>query len=373
MHHLRRDRPFGGRQREARPAPGRFALGVDAFAVIDIDADEIGLLHLLPLAGGNGCGETLHRFGGRIVIAAENQAVQNDVEGKAPPAPVAAEVKRGPIGGLAVFGGILQRIAEPAAGHDADPGLGTGDSLDAAIGLAVCQGKNVEDLCQLFIIQLQARGMHAAAVAEDRDAGRLVDGHIAPDAAAKALCDELGIAAEGRDDVAVEPAAFVLQGAGQVPVIEGDHRFDAVFQKFVNQLVVKAQTGFVDFAVAVGDDPGPADREAVSLDAEFLHQGDVLAEAMVDIAGDIACVAVADMPGGIVAEVVPDARPFTVFIPGAFTLIGGAGDAPQKLFGKLFHGFSFGNTAAWRRCFFIHSGLSESDRSARGRPFRRQS
>ena len=183
--------------------------------------------------------------------------------------------------------------------------------------------------------------MNAAAVAEDRDAGRLVDGHIAPDAATKALCDELGIAAEGRDNVAVEPAAFVLQGAGQVPVIEGDHRFDAVFQKFVNQLVVKAQTGFVDFAVAVGDDPGPADREAVSLDAEFLHQGDVLAEAMVDIAGDIACVAAADMPGGIVAEVVPDARPFTVFIPGAFTLIGGAGDAPQKLFGKLFHGYSF--------------------------------
>ena len=182
--------------------------------------------------------------------------------------------------------------------------------------------------------------------------GRLVDGHIAPDASAEPGCEDLGITAEGRDDIAVEPAALVLQGAGQIPVVEGDQGLNAVFQQLVNQLVIKAQTGLVDFAVAVGDDAGPADGETVGFDTELFHQGDVFTVAVINIAGNIAGIAEANVPGGgVVAEIVPDARALAVFVPGAFALIGGAGNAPEEVFRKLFHKCSFGNTAVRRRFY----------------------
>ena len=152
--------------------------------------------------------------------------------------------------------------------------------------------------------------------------------------------EDLRVSPEGRDDLAVEPAALVLQRGGQVPVVERGQRLDAVREQLVHQLVIEAQPRLVDRAVPVGDDARPADGEAVGADAVLLHQRDILAEAVVAVAGHVAGVAVPDvLRAGIVAEFVPDAQALAVLVPGALALVGGAGHAPEKIFGKLFHSF----------------------------------
>jgi hypothetical protein len=59
---------------------------------------------------------------------------------------------------------------------------------------------------------------------------------------------------------------------------------------------------------------------------------------MVAVAGNISRVTVSNVFGrGIMAEVIPDAAAFAILIPGTFTLIRGAGYAPEKLFRKTVH------------------------------------
>ena len=175
--------------------------------------------------------------------------------------------------------------------------------------------------------------MLAGKVAQDRNTLRLVQGHVGIYPAGKMLCHNGGIAAKGGHNVPVQPAALVLKGAGQIPVIQGNHGLDAVFQQGIHQIVVEFKALFVHRTVPIGDDAGPADGEAVGLDAVGLHQGHILRPAVVAVAGHIAGVAVVGLAGGM-GEIVPDAGALAVFIPAALALIGGAGNAPDKILRK---------------------------------------
>lgn len=63
----------------------------------------------------------------------------------------------------------------------------------------------------------------------------------------------------------------------------------------------------------------------------LLHQGHVLPETVVAVAGQIARVPVSDMlRARIVTEFVPYAQALAVLIPGAFALVGGAGHAGKN-------------------------------------------
>src|SRR5581483_7514965 len=67
-------------------------------------------------------------------------------------------------------------------------------------------------------------------------------------------------------------------------------------------------------------DPWPGDREAIRLQAEVAHQGDVVFPTVVVIGRDVAGVAVADLAGRV-AETIPDRLAAAVFFDGALDLV----------------------------------------------------
>ena len=105
--------------------------------------------------------------------------------------------------------------------------------------------------------------VHAAAVAQVGRAPRLVERGPGADPVAEAGVHDLGVLGEGLGGLPVGPAAPVLQGLRQVPVVERDDRVDALAEQLVGQPVVEVQAAGVDRAGAVGLDPRPGDREPV--------------------------------------------------------------------------------------------------------------
>ena len=87
----------------------------------------------------------------------------------------------------------------------------------------------------------EARRMPGEAIAEQREQRRFVEGGEAPDAVAEAARNQCRIVGEPAGDVAVEPAAVVLQGLRQVPVVKAEPGLDACRQKPVDQPIVEGQ------------------------------------------------------------------------------------------------------------------------------------
>ncbi len=114
---------------------------------------------------------------------------------------------------------------------------------------------------------------------------------------------------------------------------QGDHRLDAVFQQFVEQVVVKLQAGFVRRRfVAVREDARPGDRGAEAFEAHLGEQRHVLLIAAVEIHRFVVGVAIAvEHAVGhhaihavrAAGQHVGDAWPFTAPIPTAFNLVRG--------------------------------------------------
>jgi hypothetical protein len=87
----------------------------------------------------------------------------------------------------------------------------------------------------------------------------------------------------------------------------------------------------------------PRHREAVGVEAEVLHQGDIVAEAVVVVARDVTVVG-ADHGAGHAAEGVPDGCRAAVLEGGAFDLVGGGGRAEEEALrrsGELGHESTF--------------------------------
>ena len=93
---------------------------------------------------------------------------------------------------------------------------------------------------------LAAGRVDAGGVAEVGRAPRLVVGrpHLHP--VAEALVDDHRVVGEGLGGAALEPAAAVLEGLGQVPVVERGGRLHAARQRGVDQPVVVVQPARLD-------------------------------------------------------------------------------------------------------------------------------
>ena len=132
----------------------------------------------------------------------------------------------------------------------------------------------------------------APAVADPRDDPRLVVRGPVADAVAEPLGDGVGVLDERLGGRALGPAARVLERLRRVPVEERHERLDPVPEQLVDEPVVEVEPGRVDAAAAVRQDARPRDREAERVEAELAHQADVVAVAVVEVAGDRAGLAV---------------------------------------------------------------------------------
>ena len=158
---------------------------------------------------------------------------------------------------------------------------------------------------------------------------RLVVGDPGPYQVAQLARHVLRVLREALGGVAVGPATRVLQRLREVPVIERRRRLDAAFEQPLDQAAVEAHAGRVERAGPVGLHPRPRDREAVGLEAQGGHQVEVLAPAVVVVAGDLAGVAVGD-GARHAAEGVPDRVAAPVDVRGPLDLVGGGGGAEAK-------------------------------------------
>jgi hypothetical protein len=224
-----------------------------------------------------------------------------------------------------------------AVGEHDVPGAGgaQGRSGEAvAEELVVAGGESVEE-------EGAAGGVLAERVAEGHVLERFVQGDPVPHAVAEAVGGDAGVVGEAVGGVAVEPAAraggsAVLERLREVPVEEGGHGGDPGVEEGVDEPVVEVESGLVGGAGPGGLDAGPADREAVDVDAEVPHQGDVLGVAAVVVAGGLGGVAVADPPGRG-REGVPYGRSTAALGRGAFDLEGRCGDPPGESVGQSRH------------------------------------
>ena len=115
-------------------------------------------------------------------------------------------------------------------------------------------------------------------------------------------------------------------------MIEADPRLDAGGQQRIDQAVVEGEARLICRAPAGRQNARPGDREAISPYPEVAHQRDVLREAMVMIARDVAGITVGDA-AFLTAERVPDAGPAAVLADRPLDLIARGGNAPHEVVG----------------------------------------
>ena len=116
----------------------------------------------------------------------------------------------------------------------------------------------------------------------------------------------------------------------RVPVEQRHERVDPVAEELVDEAIVEVEPRRVHAPAAFGKDPRPGDREPERVQAELVHQADVVAVAMVEVARDIAVVAQAYLAGRR-AETVPDTLAATVLLGRAFDLVRRGCRAPDEV------------------------------------------
>ena len=104
------------------------------------------------------------------------------------------------------------------------------------------------------------------------------------------------ITAEHRFRIAKEkidcfPAAEAVISPAQMQryliMRQRDQRFDAIFQTFIDHLVIECQSGFVGFRfIPARINPAPRDGETKYLEAHFRHQRDIFPITVIKIRAD---------------------------------------------------------------------------------------
>ena len=178
-------------------------------------------------------------------------------------------------------------------------------------------------------------------IAETDDALGLINRKEVLYAVAKGFRNRTGISAEPLHHVVVLPGAAFVDRPREIPVIERDKGADVVLQQAVHQIGVETQAFGVDIPCAVGDDAGPADGEAIVAHAHLLHERDILAEAMIVVAGDVACAVIGDETFPVMGEVVPDGGAFAALRPAALNLVGCGCGTPEKILREMHDECSF--------------------------------
>ena len=143
---------------------------------------------------------------------------------------------------------------------------------------------------------------------------------------ARVICERCG-------RIAIEPAALLLQRLRQVPMIDAQPRRDAVRDEPIDQALVKVEAARLDRAAARRQNARPRGRKPISGKIAACEQIDIVAPAVIVVAGDIARIAVLHAPRRM-GEGIPDAFAASIFVDRAFDLIARRRRAPYKVRGK---------------------------------------
>ena len=217
------------------------------------------------------------------------------------------------VGCLHVLRTVRRRPGRPV--RVGDPDVGDSGRAQGPYGQTVCK-QLVVGHRQGVEQQLLPRRVRTQRVAQQGVLGRLVEGDPLRDAVAEAGGDDGRVLGEALRRRPVQP----VEVDGQVPVEEGRYGTYARRTEFVDETVVEVQA-------AGGVHPGPGDGEAVRVDAEVAQERDVLAVAVVVVAGHLG--------GGAVLHVAwfgGEGVPYRggAFVGGPLDLVGRSGYAPEE-------------------------------------------
>ena len=205
------------------------------------------------------------------------------------------------------------------------------------------------DLLHVLAGRKEQTGSHKGHVEQHVD---LVEGQPVLDLAPEALEQHLTVVGVGIYHPAVFPAAVLFdQGNGGIKVAQGHQRLNAVLVALIKELLIEAQALFVGLRIiAVGQDAGPGNGQAVAAEAHLGKELDVLLEVVVHVNGFVGGVEVlgiavqhlqlAQRHGeavGAKGHHVHAGQAAPALVVSALALVGGSGTAPQKVFREFAH------------------------------------
>ncbi len=178
-----------------------------------------------------------------------------------------------------------------------------------------------------------AGGEHAGEITSIGDDPGLIERGPHLDAISQRLEHRDGVVAEPAGNVAIEPAAAIVERFGQIPMVERNVRLDSLLEQRVDEARVEIDALPVDDSFAVGINPPPRHAEPIGVEAELRHERDIFLVAPIVVAGDISgliqpCVARS------MRETVPEARSSAIGGRRSFYLVGGRRCSPQEIIGK---------------------------------------
>ena len=116
-------------------------------------------------------------------------------------------------------------------------------------------------------------------------------------------------------------------------MVDRAERPDARLEQRIDQAGVVIQALLICWAGAARLNARPGDGEAIALQVELLHNGDVFSIAVVVVAGNIGRGRTTDL-AGCVHETVPNGLSLPVFIPSPLDLKGCCRRSPKKSLGE---------------------------------------
>ena len=167
---------------------------------------------------------------------------------------------------------------------------------DGLHGKPMRQEKMVDGLKRSHGVR-QARRMDPQEMAQETMYRRLVVRDPVRDAIAQTLDNNGRIVGKLLADVAIGPAARVLQRLRQVPMEKRGIWGDVLFEERIHKAVIEVQARLVHGAHALGNNPRPGDGKAVGVQAQPRHEVHVFLIAVVVVYRNVARRAVANLPG----------------------------------------------------------------------------
>ena len=188
---------------------------------------------------------------------------------------------------------------------------------------------HVMDGFEMRLLVLQPRRMPAIGITEEREDREFVEGREVLHPVAQAARHDGGVIGEPAGAVAIDPAAAIVERQRQIPMIQAHPGLDARFEHGIGDAIVEIETRLIDRTRARRLDARPRGGEAISADAQLLHQRDIVLVAMIMVARDVAGMAERHA-ADLLALGIPDALAAPVFVDRTLDLIARRRGAPHE-------------------------------------------